>query len=276
MKKITTSAFIIFSVTVNAQCALRTLPFTESFSSNPFLVCTATTGGWSKTSAASGADWWMPSPPSNYAGGTAPEVEAYGDNANGGVSETIRLISPGIQTTGVSAATLSFKHNLYLTNSAASGSGLITVKAETSPDKTNWTQVYNAGYNATSSLNSVVNETRTLSLSNLTDSTFLRFSISGVLFKVYGWEIDDVNLSSNTTYIKENKESFLLSSNPVRENIIIRESGLISVYNLNGELLVKKEVTYNETVDLRNFANGIYFVQLQNSRGISTNKIIKE
>lgn len=198
LRKISLQLFIIlflvfcFSQT-HAQCP-HTLPFTEDFATSPLGACSGTHGGWTSTTVASGAGWWIPN--TNYAGGTAPEAEAYGDQANGGVSETISLKSPSLNTTSIGSVTLSFKQNLYTTNSGASGSGTITVKVETSPDNTNWTQQYSAGFSATPSLQQVLHETRTLTVNGLSANTlWVRFSVSGVLFKVWGWEIDDVSIT---------------------------------------------------------------------------------
>src|SRR5665213_2386712 len=197
MKKIYLIALLFPVLKVSSQCTPRVLPFTETFSGSPLSACTPTTGGWSSTSAASGAGWWVAN--TNEAGGTVPEMEAYGDQSNGGISETIRLASPPLNTAGAPAVSLSFKHNLYLDNSAAGGSGNISISVETSTDNATWTQAYNASYNATASETSVINETRTIPLSGLGDSTYLRFSISGVMFKVDGWEIDDINVTAPAT-----------------------------------------------------------------------------
>ena len=129
----------------NAQCTARPIPCTEGFSSTSFNPCTPTVGGWVGNTVASGGGWQIAN--TNYAGGTQPEVEAYGDQANGGVSETLRLVSPPVKTLGISTAYLSFKHSLYLHNSAASGSGVVTIKVESSPDNSTWTSLYSNTYN---------------------------------------------------------------------------------------------------------------------------------
>ncbi len=189
-----TILFLVFCFSqTQAQCP-HTLPFTEDFATSPLGACSGTHGGWTSTTVASGAGWWIPN--TNYAGGSSPEAEGYGDQANGGVSETISLKSPSLNTTSIGSVTVSFKQNLYTTNSAASGSGTITVKVETSPDNTNWTQQYSAGFSATPSLQQVLHETRTLTINGLSTNTlWVRFSVSGVLFKVWGWEIDDVSVT---------------------------------------------------------------------------------
>jgi len=187
---------IFFFADVQAQCP-HTLPFTENFSTSPFGPCNGANGGWTSTSVASGAGWFLPN--TNYAGGAAPEAHAYGDQACAGCNETIRMISPSLNTTGIAAVILSFKHELYLTNSGTSGSGGITISVESSPDNSVWTQRYSASYSATPSLQSVVAETRTVNINGLTGNTlYIRFNVNGVMFKVWGWLIDDVSIVGTT------------------------------------------------------------------------------
>ena len=267
-----------------SQCTPRILPFIEDFSSNPFATCTPTTGGWVGNSVASGAGWWVPNPPTNYAGGTAPEVEAYGDQSNGGISETIHLTSPPLNTLGTPSVTLSFKHNLYLTSSGASGSNAFTISVETSTDTLNWNQVYSASYNDVSpTLASLVNETRTLALTGLGDSTYLRFSISGVMFKVYGWEIDDINVTAPaTTSINTIKAAdVIIYPNPAKELLTVNlndaQQNKITVYDVVGKLVFQAETTTTQlNIDTKDFPQGVYLLQIQNESGITTKKIIKE
>ncbi|MGZ3905131.1 MAG: hypothetical protein ACXVC6_15620, partial [Bacteroidia bacterium] len=225
------SLLFVGFVNANAQCNARPMPYTDDFSNTSLNACTPTAGGWDTIGAPStGAGWYISN--SNNAGGTSPEIEAYGNQANGGVSQTMRLISPPVKTLGISTATLSFKHTLGLTNSGASGSGVITIKVESSPDKTTWTSLYSTTYNATSSLTYVVTETRTVTLNGLSsDSTFVRFSISGVLFKVNNWDIDNVNFTSPTTSVSLFNAAKELTAypNPVSGFLTVNNVGKRSV-----------------------------------------------
>jgi hypothetical protein len=266
-----------------SQCTPRALPFIETFSVSPMAACTPTTGGWAGTSAASGAGWWVPSPATNYAGGIAPEIEAYGDQSNGGISETIHLTSPPLNTLGTPSVTLSFKHNLYLTSSGASGSNGISISVETSSDNITWSQVYNASYNAAATLTSLINETRTLALTGLGDSTYLRFSIGGVMFKVYGWEIDDINVTAPaTTSIHAIKAAdVIIYPNPAKELLMVNltdaQQNKITVYDVVGKIVFQAETTTKQlNIDTKDFLQGVYLLQIQNEAGIVTKKIIKE
>jgi hypothetical protein len=269
-----------FSPRTRAQCTPRPLPFTENFATTPFAACTPSVGGWTSTSAASGAGWWLPN--TNYAGGTSPEVEAYGDQANGGVSETIRLKSPPLNTTGAASINLSFKHNLYLTNSAASGSGTITINVEYSPDSVNWNWAYSEYYNATPSLQSVVMETRNIIISGLTNTTYIRFNISGVLFKVWGWEIDNINVTVNSSTAIPSlalTDKMIYQNNDDKKleiNIGEGRNCSLMLYDILGNVLYKSEVNGQMVIDISTHHKGIYMLRMENEFGSLTKKFVLE
>jgi hypothetical protein len=263
MKKIYLAVLVFPFLKGYSQCTPRVLPFIETFSGSPLAACAPTTGGWVATSAASGAGWNVAN--TNEAGGTVPEIEAYGDQSNGGISETVRLTSPPLNTTGASSVTLSFKHNLYLTSSGASGSNGVSISVETSPDNATWTSVYNASYNATASLTSLINETRTLALTGLGDSTYLRFSISGVMFKVYGWEIDNINVTAPaTTSIHAFKAAdVVIYPNPAKEILTVSlndaQQNKVTMYDIVGKVVFQTQANAVQlNIDTKDFPQGVY------------------
>ncbi|MGZ3861762.1 MAG: T9SS type A sorting domain-containing protein [Bacteroidia bacterium] len=275
------SLLFIGFINANAQCTARPIPCSEGFSTTSLNPCTPTAGGWDTIGAPStGSGWYIAN--SNNAGGSPPEIEAYGNQANGGVSQTMRLISPPVKTLGISTATLSFKHTLGLTNSGASGSGVITIKVESSPDKSAWTSLYSTTYNATSSLTYVVTETRTLTLSGLSsDSTFVRFSISGVLFKVNNWDIDNVSFSSPTTSVSLFNPSQELSvyPNPVSGVLTVNNTNRnsVSLIDVIGKTIYENNAREEKVkIDVSTFPKGIYFLQTHGEEGTTTRKIIVE
>jgi hypothetical protein len=258
------------------------LPFTEDFSGTPLVACTPSTGGWVTTSAASGAGWWIPSPATNEAGGTAPEIEAYGDQANGGVNETISLTSPPMNTSAVSSYTLSFKHNLYLSTSGGAGSNIMTLTLESSPDNATWTQQWQNTYVVPSSLASLVNETRTITVSSgIAATTYFRFSVNGVLFKLTGWEIDDVNLDGTTgttgiAQIRANKT--MVSPNPFSDLLVVNneQGGLVTVSDVLGKVVFAQQAAVGQLrIDTKDFPTGMYIVRTHGPAGISSTKVIK-
>jgi hypothetical protein len=279
------SLALLFSVslsayeTAKAQCTPRALPFTENFSGTPFAACTPTIGGWTSTEVPSGAGWWLPN--TNYAGGSVPEVEGYGNQANGGVSETIRLKSPPLNTTGAASINLSFKHNLYLTNSAASGSGVITITVEYSADTINWNWAYSAYYNATPSLQSVVAETRNIKITGLSaNTTYIRYSISGVLFKVWGWEIDNINVTvgSFTSIASNSLNERIIYHNPSDKTLMIdMADGVhanIMLHDALGNIVYRSAISGRTVIDVGSFAKGVYILRMENEAGSVIKKLM--
>lgn len=264
---------------VNAQCTPRALPFNENFSVTPFATCTPTVGGWKSTSAASGAGWWLPN--TNYAGGSVPEVEAYGDQANGGVMETIYLIAPPLNVQACQIS-VSFKHSLYLTNSAASGSGTITVALESSPDSANWTQRYADYFQATSSLTQVTSGTITQQFVIPSATGYIRFRLTGVLFKVWGWEIDNVNV---TCAVASYVQPLTLTDKMIYQNqddkkleINIGEGRNCNavLHDMLGNIIYKSGINSRAVIDMSNYRNGIYILRLENETGTVTKKLVMD
>jgi hypothetical protein len=265
---------------VNAQCTARAMPYTETFSNSSMNPCTPTAGGWDTIGAPGTASGWYISF-TNNAGGTSPEVEAYGNQSNGGISETMRLTSPPVKTLGISSATLSFKHTLGLSSSGASGSSVITIAVESSPDKTTWSSLYNTTYNATPSLTYVVTETRTLPLSGLSsDSIFIRFSISGVMFKVNNWDIDNVNITTTTgvTSVFHPDADLLVYPNPANDFLTVNGSDIknaaVTLTDMIGKTVFQSQMTNGKLkIDVSSFPKGIYFLQVQSEKGMITRKV---
>ena len=262
--------FIISLLAINVfgQCTPRVLTYTQDFSGSPFANCSPNDGGWIPNSVSSGAAWDVPG--TNNAGGTAPEMEAYGNQANGGISETLYLITPPLNTTNVTGLTLSFKHNLLLTNYNSSGSAIIIITVESSRDSVNWNQDYSAAYTATDFLTSVVLETRTIPITGWNaDSIYFRFSVRGVLFKLYAWDIDDVNVVADSTTnvpVINDKSGINLFPNPISDNSVLRINSSLSdkikveFYNSLGQLILEKE-SDNPSVPIQKneFGEAIYF-----------------
>ena len=64
--------------------------------------------------------------------------------------------------------------------------------------------------------------------------------------------------------------------NPVKSMLSVRgEEGVLSLTNVNGELLYSNDHLNLSQIDMSLFANGIYFLKLENDLGIAVQKIIK-
>jgi uncharacterized Ntn-hydrolase superfamily protein len=95
---------------------------------------------------------------------------------------------------------------------------------------------------------------------------------------------NNIGLCSITTGIKQNKlieSSIYIFPNPSKGEFTLRmvqgSSSLVEVYNAIGEKVMTRPLDNNEAkIDLRNFANGIYFVRIKTESGFVTKKMIKE
>jgi M6 family metalloprotease-like protein len=153
------------------------LPFNEDF--------TAPASGWAQQNIGTdiGALWAYTA--TNYAGGTANEVRCRWWDVDPG---TTRLITPPLDTTGISSLRLRFKHFL---DTWAAG---CVLKIQTSPDRTNWTD---ESWSIDSTDVNVGPETvETVLEHNLgIASTYVAFVITGNLYQYDFWYIDDVEIT---------------------------------------------------------------------------------
>ena len=78
-------------------------------------------------------------------------------------------------------------------------------------------------------------------------------------------------------YKMENK--ILFFPNPVT-NILnfknLEPNSMISIFDLNGKILISKEIDNSESINVSNFSKGIYIVKVQIKDEVITQKFIKE
>ena len=119
----------------------------------------------------------------NYAGGTPSE--AYADWRNG--VSTVRLLLPPINTSGENLINLSFKHYF---DDFSSG---MKILVETSTDGDNWTST---GWEKNSGQGNYGPQTINIPISTNTNSsnTYIAFVLSGDLYQLDDWYIDDVQV----------------------------------------------------------------------------------
>ncbi len=266
-----------------AQCTAVTLPYSENFGS----VTIGTACSWTATSVSTGAGWTESS--TNYAGGTSPELQAYGNNACAGCVETVSLtLASPLNTTGVTSLQLGFRHKLYVTNQATSGPGSGTLRLQTSADGISWTDRWTYGYTISgTSLTSIASGSITVPAFTPTgNNTYVRFAITGVMFKVWGWQIDDVSaIPLITTGIQESAHGNIINAlypNPSASLIHLKLSDNISANTCRVKMsdMLGKEVlndTYKENIDISQLKKGLYFLSVyKGEQLIETKKVVKE
>lgn len=70
--------------------------------------------------------------------------------------------------------------------------------------------------------------------------------------------------------------------NPATDNIIIKNTSfnkdeIISVYDIQGQLLLLQPMLHAKTnINIVAFSKGLYFVKVENEKGIAVNKFVKD
>lgn len=159
-----------------------TLPYSQTFSSSSM-----PTGWTTQNTGTSITERWSVSNTAN-AGGSAYEMKCTYQNVNPG---TTRLITPAINTSGVSQVTLTFRHML---DAYSTG---VTLRVQTSNDKTNWT---NTSWSvATSSTNINATSVTVNITTNLNSATtYIAFVAEGNLYNIDYWYIDNVSVAAGS------------------------------------------------------------------------------
>ncbi|MHC1703243.1 MAG: M6 family metalloprotease domain-containing protein [Tenuifilaceae bacterium] len=142
--------------------------------------------GWTTQNVGTGiTERWSMSNTAN-AGGAAYELKCSYLNLN---PATTRIITPAINTVGVSSVTFSFKHMLD-----AYGTG-VTLRVQTSNDKTTWTNTpWSVAATATNIAAATVNVNVTTNLNSAT--TYFALVADGNLYQIDYWYIDNVSITS--------------------------------------------------------------------------------
>ena len=100
------------------------------------------------------------------------------------------------------------------------------------------------------------------------------------LTQTYGWNIQDGGpcATLNVTDAASLKPTIFLQPNPAKEQFYIeglKEKTLLRGYDPRGSLLLEREYTSGTPVDISTWASGLYTVQLINSQGIQTKRLVK-
>lgn len=157
-------------------CGVVNLPYSESFDNTAFPNC------WTQSSDNCTDRWTIAT--SSEAGGTANEAQCGWENTN---PATTRLITPAINTSGLSELSLTFKH--YLDDY---GSGA-TLKIQSSPDGVNWTD---QSWSTATGNGDIGPETVETNITNISSATiYIAFTITGNLYQYDNWYIDDINVN---------------------------------------------------------------------------------
>lgn len=107
-------------------------------------------------------------------------------------------------------------------------------------------------------------------------------SVEWGMGKVDAWEA--VNLALNTVSITSNEESqtVTLFPNPTSDvlNLVASSDALVGVsyhvFNITGKIILSDVLKTTQRIDVSDWSNGVYFVQLQGVKEVKTLKFIKQ
>lgn len=170
------------SFTTQANQTSLTLPVTENFNASTLPT------GWATQNVGTGiTERWSMSNTAN-AGGSAYEAKCTYQNLNPG---TTRLISPAVNTVGVSQVTMTFRHML---DAYATG---VTLRVQTSNDKTNWT---NTSWSVATTSTNIAAATVTVNITTNLNSATTYFALvaEGNLYQIDYWYVDNVSLTAGS------------------------------------------------------------------------------
>ncbi len=158
------------------------LPYSQTFNTSTIPT------GWTTQNVGSGiTERWTVSN-TNKAGGSAYEMKCTYQNLNPG---TTRLITPAINTSGVSQVSLTFRHML---DAYSTG---VTLKIQTSNDKTSWTNT-SWSVAATSSNINATSVTINITTNLNSPTTYIAFVVDGNLYNIDYWYVDNVSIAAGT------------------------------------------------------------------------------
>lgn len=170
------------SFTTSSGSTSINLPVTQNFAS------TMPTGWTTQNTGTSITERWSMSNTAN-AGGTAYEAKCTYQNVNPG---TTRLITPAVNTVGVSQVTMSFRHML---DAYSTG---VTLRVQTSNDKVTWT---NSTWSVATTSTNIAASTVTVNItSNLNSAnTYFALVAEGNLYQIDYWYVDNISITAGTT-----------------------------------------------------------------------------
>ncbi len=162
-------------------CSDGSLPYTDNITNPTMPQC------WDQQNITAQNNWKISA--TNYAGGNNYEFLRSKDNTNS--SSTSRLISAPVNTSGKTSIKLRFK-TMYKDHLGWGGSGA-TLKVQSSSDRINWTD---ENFSITSGNGDRPAKDTTITiLSNLNSpATYFAFTLSGNLYHISYWAIDDVSI----------------------------------------------------------------------------------
>lgn len=91
------------------------------------------------------------------------------------------------------------------------------------------------------------------------------------------YAMDNLIYSNSTSYIAENSNEMNVYPNPFQNTVTVKGIvGTYAVVSMNGAVVANGTVFGQETINLERLNSGVYFLQVSNDTGVTTQKIIKQ
>ena len=213
-------------------CSSYSLPFSEDFSGGSLPNC------WTQQSQNCTDRWWVES--TNNAGGSAGELRCLWEEVS---PATTRLVSPELNTVGISSMDLSFIHFFDDWGAGA------TIKIQSSTDGVNWTD---ESWSYTSGSGNLGPETVNVNITNNLNSpgTLVAFMITGDLYQFDNWYVDDVlfdavypgRWTGSVSDDWDNTSNWSNGQVPDETTDVVLSTGSTNYPMLNGDLYVNNAV----------------------------------
>jgi len=74
----------------------------------------------------------------------------------------------------------------------------------------------------------------------------------------------------------EDAAQLSIYANPTSDGIYVNATGMVYIYNMEGQKMLSKEISGNTYVPITNLPNAVYIVQIETTEGVSLQKLIKK
>lgn len=231
----------VYTVTVKV---VYSLPLVENFDAATIPV------GWSEVNTAGvTAPRWTIST-TTIAGGAANEMKFTYQNIN---FVTSRFVTPALNTQGVSNLKLSFRHMLDTYGTGA------TLKVQSSNDGINWTD--ESWSVATTSTNIAAEQVNLSIVNNLGNVTYIAFAITGNLYQIDYWYIDNVSVfepAANDASVTSVASKTAMEGEAIIPTATVRNNGLnVATFDVLLSITDGASYNYSETLSVTGLASEI-------------------
>lgn len=133
-------------------------------------------------------------------------------------------------------------------------------------------------------LDYIIDQWELIDLTQLTDQTVFKLSFSFESSDIGAWGIntptyfalDDIVYNKNVGIVENSISKIEIYPNPIQDFVTVKgENGTLTLSDINGNVILSQAHFQKSTLDTRNLSQGVYFIELKNSKGRTFQKVIK-